>query len=52
MKPPAGIRSIDVETIGPQGIPGIIKKITVNFMKPIKPGLNPGNFRKKLEKIL
>ena len=27
-------------------------KITVNFMKPIKPGLNPGNFRKKLEKIL
>ena len=27
-------------------------KITVNVMKPIKPGLNPGNFRKKLEKIL
>ena len=27
-------------------------KITVNFLKPIKPGLNPGEFRKKLEKIL
>ncbi len=27
-------------------------KITVNFLKPILPGLNPGEFRKKLEKIL
>ena len=27
-------------------------KITVNFLKPIYPGLNPGEFRKKLKKIL
>ena len=27
-------------------------KITVNFLKPIYPGLSPGEFRKKLEKIL
>ena len=27
-------------------------KITVNFLKPIKPGLNTGDFRKILEKIL
>ena len=27
-------------------------KITVNFLDPIEPGMNPGEFRKKLEKIL
>lgn len=27
-------------------------KITVNFLDPIKPGMAPGEFRKKLEKIL
>ena len=27
-------------------------KIKVNFLKPIHPGLSPGEFRKKLEKIL
>ena len=27
-------------------------KITVNFLNPIKPGLTPGEFRKKLEEIL
>ena len=27
-------------------------KITVNFLKPIQPGLEPGKFRKMLEKIL
>ena len=27
-------------------------KITVNFLKPIDPGLNPGEFRKKLENML
>ena len=27
-------------------------KIKVNFLKPIYPGLSPGEFRKKLEKIL
>ena len=27
-------------------------KITVNFLDPIQPGLNPGKFRKMLEKIL
>ena len=27
-------------------------KININFLTPIKPGLSPGEFRKKLEKIL
>ena len=27
-------------------------KITVNFLDPIQPGMEPGEFRKKLEKIL
>ena len=27
-------------------------KITVSFLDPIQPGMNPGEFRKKLEKIL
>ena len=31
MKPPAGVKSIDVETNGPQGIPDLTKKVTINF---------------------
>ena len=27
-------------------------KIIVEFLKPIKPGLSPGEFRKRLEKLL